>query len=58
MGEHSKPESKISALITWALTHKRVVLSFVVGALSAVTAVKPDFPADAVLRVAHAVLGV
>lgn len=60
MGEHSKSDSvgKVRALVAWALTHKRVVLSFVVGAVSAVTAVKPDFPGAAVLKVAHVVLGV
>lgn len=60
MGEHSKPVSvsKVRAAFAWALTHKRVVLSFVVGAVSAITAVKPDFPGRVVLDVAHVVLGV
>ena len=60
MGEHSKPErfKTVRALVAWVLGHKRVVLSFVVGAVSAVTAVKPDFPGRLVLDVAHAVLGV
>ncbi|MFJ8955619.1 hypothetical protein ACIRO1_36565 [Streptomyces sp. NPDC102381] len=59
MGDHSKPQRfvKLRALVAWALTHKKVILSFVVGAVSAITAVKPDFPGRAVLDVAHVILG-
>jgi hypothetical protein len=59
MGEHNKPErfGALRALLAWALGHKRVVLSFVVGAVSAITAVKPDFPGRVVLDVAHVILG-
>ncbi|QAX94015.1 hypothetical protein SEA_EURATIS_20 [Streptomyces phage Euratis] len=60
MGEHSKPDrfGKLRAVVAWALSHKRVILSFVVGAVSAITAVKPDFPGRVVVDVAHAILGV
>lgn len=58
MGEHSRPaRAKVRAVVAWVLGHKRVVLSFVVGAVSAVSAVKPDFPGAVVVAVARAVLG-
>ncbi|MFF7361071.1 hypothetical protein [Streptomyces sp. NPDC008125] len=58
VGEHSKPaRAKVRAALAWVLGHKRVMLSFVVGAVSAVSAVKPDFPGAVVVSVARAVLG-
>ncbi|MEU6684429.1 hypothetical protein [Streptomyces sp. NPDC046832] len=59
MGEHSKPGgSYLGAVLGWAKRHPKVVSAFVVGVVGVVSAVRPDFPAAAVLGFAHTVLGV
>ncbi|MGW2467945.1 hypothetical protein [Streptomyces bauhiniae] len=55
MGEHSK------AGTGWLVAlkgRKRLVLAVVVGVVGVWSALDPSFPADSVLSVAHAVLGV
>jgi hypothetical protein len=60
MGEHSKAGavSAVSAVFAWVGKHKAKILAFAVGAVAAVTAVKPDFPGAAVLGALHVLLGV
>jgi hypothetical protein len=60
MGEHSKPESVgyVRTVLAWIMTHKAKILAFAAGVIAAVSAVKPDFPAAAVMGAIHALLGV
>ncbi|QAY26945.1 hypothetical protein SEA_SHAWTY_20 [Streptomyces phage Shawty] len=58
MGDHSKPGgSVLGAVLGWAKAHPKVVSSVVVAVVGVVSAVKPEFPATAVLSVVHAVIG-
>lgn len=59
MGDHSKPGgSVVGAVLGWAKAHPKVVSAVVVGVVGVVSAVKPEFPANAVLSAVHAVLGI
>ncbi|CAA07121.1 gp51 [Lomovskayavirus C31] len=58
MGDHSKPGGNYArAALSWAKAHPKVVTSVVVALVGVATAVKPDFPGNAVLSLVHAILG-
>ncbi|MGY1440173.1 hypothetical protein [Streptomyces reniochalinae] len=60
MGEHSKPDGMgyVRTALVWVAGHKKTILAFAAGVIAAVSAVKPDFPASAVMGALHALLGV